>query len=97
MDALASDPEDRAAMDSLDALHGEYDQMYTHAVALAQDDTNSALEATRVKVRRRVTKELTKEQTQQQRSEQAPTEQTPAPAASLPRRIVRRVRAARAK
>ena len=94
MDALASDPEDRAAMDSLDALHEEYDQMYTHAVALAQDDTNSALEATRQKVRRRVTKELAK----QQRAEQPAVDHTtPSPVASLPRRIVRRVRAVRAK
>jgi hypothetical protein len=82
LDALAADPGDAAAMARMDTLRAEYDQLYTHAVALAQDHTNSEIEATRQRVRRRVTKQLK-------------AEQASASPPSLPRRIVRRVRAAR--
>jgi len=87
LDMLAADPDDHDAMARLDALRAEYDQLYTHAVALAQDHTSSTVEETRQRVRRRVTKEL--------RAQQAAAPAAgPAPA-SLPRRLVRRLRAAR--
>ena len=82
LDTLAADPGDAEAMARMDALRAEYDQLYTHAVALTQDHTNSEIEATRQRVRRRVTKQL--------QAEQAATSPP-----SLPRRIVRRVRAVR--
>ena len=45
-------------MKSLDAMREEYGQMHTYSVALAQDDTNSAIEVARRQARRRVTREL---------------------------------------
>jgi hypothetical protein len=80
LDALAADPDDKDAMGRMDALRADYDQLYTHAVALAQDHTSSVVELTRKRVRQRVTKQLRAED--------------PQAASSLPRRIARRVRAA---
>jgi hypothetical protein len=84
LDRLAADPDDEEARARMDALREEYDQLYRHAVALAQDHTGSAVEATRQRVRRRVLKEV--------RAQEAAT-----PAPSLPRRVVRRIRAARSR
>ena len=81
LDALATDPGDKDASKRMDELREDYDQLYTHAVALAQDHTGSAVEATRKRVRQRVTKQLQAERAQ-------------ATTPSLPQRIVRRVRAA---
>jgi hypothetical protein len=83
LDQLSRDPEDPAAMETLDAMRREYDQLYTHAVAVAQDHINSLVDATRVQVRRRVTREL--------RERQASV----APARSLPDRVLGRIRGGR--
>lgn len=83
LDSLTDDPSTASAMQRMDELRGRYDQLYTHAVALAQDHTSSAVEATRRRVRRRVTRELREEA------------QSAAEDRSLPRRIASRVRSAR--
>ncbi len=82
LDALSERPDDAAAMASLDAMREEYDQLYVHSSALVQDETNSAVEAARRQARRRAVRE-----TEERLAGQ--------PAASLPRRIARRIRAAR--
>ena len=84
LDALSKNPADADAAARLDAMRDEYDQLHTHAVALTQDHTNSAIEATRKQVRRRVTKELQQQMAAQQ------------PPPTIPRRIVRKLRAVRA-
>lgn len=93
LDALSRDPQDADAMDRMDALRADYDQLYTHAVALTQDHTNSEIEATRQRVRRRVVKELRAEQQARAKADAAAAPPPPTP--SIPRRIVRRVRAMR--
>lgn len=83
LDALSRDPHDAAAMASNDELRTTYAQLYTHAAALVQDQTNSALEAARRQTRRRVTRELEEQYAGRD-------------ADSMPRRLARRLRAARA-
>jgi hypothetical protein len=86
LDALTADPTDETTMKRMDDLRGRYDRLYRHAVALAQDHTNSAVEATRQRVRRRVTREL---------RDQAPAARATDPVARrVARRIVGRVRSA---
>lgn len=81
LDALADDPDDAEAMATMDAMRTEYDQLHKHAAALTQDHTNSAVQAARKQARRRMAKKL-------QRN-------APQPPPSLPRRVVRKVRAIR--
>jgi hypothetical protein len=86
LDGLTADPSDESLMHRMDELRARYDQLYTHAVALAQDHTNSAIEATRQRVRRRVTREL---------RAQVPRGPGGAGHRSLVRRVARRLRSAR--
>jgi hypothetical protein len=81
LDVLVRDPHDTDAMTTLDAMRTQYDQLHSHAVALTQDHTNSEVQAARRQARRRMAKSL----------QQAAPQPTP----SLPRRIVRKVRAVR--
>jgi hypothetical protein len=60
LDALSRDPEDPAAMATLDRMREEYDRLFAHSAALVQDATDSAVEETRRKVRKQVTRKLTK-------------------------------------
>jgi hypothetical protein len=86
LDGLTADPSDETVMRRMDELRARYEQLYTHAVALAQDHTNSAIEATRQRVRRRVTREL---------RAQAQKEPDGVGHRSLGRRVARRIRSAR--
>jgi len=86
LDALSKEPDDAGAMAGLDAMREEYDQLYVHSSALVQDETSSAIEDARRQARRRATRE----------AQQRLAAQQPQPAASIPRRIVRRIRAVRA-
>ncbi len=59
--ALARDPDDAAAMHSLDSAREDYDQLFRHSAALVQDATDFAILDTRRRVRRNVTRSLTQE------------------------------------
>jgi hypothetical protein len=87
LDRLSRDPEDAEAMAGNDEMRRAYEQMHTHAVALTQDHTNTAIEQARKQVRRRVTREL--------RQGVGPAA-GPVRAISLPRRVARKIRAVRA-
>lgn len=83
LDALADDPQDATAMADLDRLREDYDRLYAHSSALVSDETTANVAAVRKQVRRKVTREL------QDRAAAAGD-------ASLPRRIARKIRSARA-
>ena len=80
LDTLSKDPQNADAMASNDEMREVYGQLHTYSVALSQDHTNYSVDVARAQARRRVTREL---------------QQKAAPAAppSLPRRVVRKVRA----
>ncbi len=94
--ALARDPDDAAAMRSLDGAREDYDQLFRHSAALVQDATDFAVLDTRRRVRRNVTRSLTKElqaqQTEQAQQAQQDEQGGPAATGALLRRAAAKAR-----
>ena len=90
--ALARDPDDAAAMRSLDAARADYDQLFRHSAALVQDATDFAVLDTRRRVRRYVTRSLTKELAAQQDAQARHEESGSAATAALLRRAAAKAR-----